>query len=130
MIPNSQTNLNDFEFIESSSKTFKINDDRIYNYVDEVEAVKQAIYLMLNIERYEHLIYSWDYGIELKDLYGQDSMYVQAELERRITEALTQDSRITDVTDFEFTKNKNKLFCTFTVKTIYGNVQSEKSIGV
>lgn len=130
MIPNITTNLNDFEFTEPSSKTFQINDDRIYNYVDNLEAVKQAIYLILNIERYEYLIYSWDYGIELNDLFGQDVYYIMAELERRITEALTQDTRITDVTDFEFTNKKNKLTCTFTVKTIYGDVQTNKIIEV
>lgn len=135
MIP-TQNNIvqNDFEFAELPSRTFKINENPnkkyIHGVIDNLEAVKQAIYLMLNIERYKHLIYSWDYGIELKDLYGQDCYYVMAELERRIKEALLQDDRIKEITDFDFEKHKNIIHCTFTVKTIYGDIKTEKTIEV
>ena len=36
--------------------------------MDETEAVRQAAIKILNTERYENEIYSWNYGIELKDL--------------------------------------------------------------
>ena len=134
MIPNTQTNLNDFEIVEQPTKTYKINknkdEQRIYGKIDGLEALKQAVYLMLSVERYENIIYSWNYGIELKELFGKDKYYVMAELERVIIEALSIDDRIKEVTDFEFDTNKNKVHCTFTVKSIYGDFTEEKAIEV
>lgn len=38
--------------------------------VDGTEADRQAILKILNTERYENEIYSWNYGIETQDLRG------------------------------------------------------------
>src|SRR5690606_34663156 len=100
----------------------------ISGYTNEQEAMIQAIYLILNIERYDHLIYSWNYGIELKDLFGQPTFYVMAELERRITEALLADSRIMAVDNFEITREGKKVHAKFTVHTIFGDVEGEKVV--
>lgn len=133
MIPNTNDDLqNDFELEELPTNTFKLNivENKIYGFSDDLEAMKQAIYLILNIERYEYLILSWNYGIELADLFGQPIPFVLPELERRITEALLQDSRITSVEDFEFDVKKSKVFCTFRVYTIFGEIESEKVVNV
>lgn len=134
MIPQTQNNINDFTFQEQPTKTYKINqlkdEQRIYGNIDGIEALKQAVYLMLSVERYENIIYSWNYGIELANLFGKDKYYVMAELERVITEALLIDDRIKEVTDFEFNTDKNKVHCTFTVKSIYGDFTEEKTIEV
>ena len=122
----------DFEIEEETSHTYKLNLDEsiIAGFVDELEAVKQAIYLILNIERYEYLIYSWNYGIELNDLYGQPIPFVLPELKRRITEALVQDSRILGVDAFSFEVNRGKVHATFTVHTIFGDVEAEKVVNL
>lgn len=122
----------DFEIEEETSHTYKLDLDNstIAGYVDDLEAMKQAIYLILNIERYEYLIYSWNYGIELNDLYGQPIPFVLPELKRRITEALTQDSRILGVDNFSFETNKGKVHATFTVHTIFGDVEAEKVVTI
>lgn len=104
--------------------------DRINGYTDGLDALAQTIYLILGTERYEHLIYSWDYGVELLDLYGQPMPYVMSELPRRITEALTQDDRIDDVVDFEFETNKSKLHTKFKVVTNVGNLSVEMEVAV
>ena len=133
MIPQTENELkNDFEFEEIPTNTFKLNDsyNQTYGFTDGIEAMKQAIYLMLNIERYEYLIFSWDYGIELADLFGQPINFVMAELERRISEALLQDSRISSVENFEFDYQKNKIICKFTVYTIFGEIETEKVVNV
>lgn len=133
MIPQTENELkNDFEFEELPTNTFKLNDsyNQIYGFTDGLEAMKQAIYLILNIERYEYLIFSWNYGIELADLFGEPIPFVMAELERRISEALLQDSRITSVEDFEFDSERNKVFCKFKVYTIYGEIEIEKVVNV
>jgi hypothetical protein len=118
--------------IEETSRTHKlnINDLTISGYTDEREAMIQAIFLILNIERYEYLIYSWNYGIELEDLFGQPTSFVIPELERRITEALIQDSRITKVDNFSFETNRNKVYTKFTAHTIFGDIETEKVVTI
>ena len=122
--------INDFEEVIEPSKTFYIDFERgrMVSFVDGQEAVKQAIFLMLNIERYDHLIFSWNTGVEFKDLIGKPTAYVASEVQRRITECLLQDDRITDVTDFEVTTSKNKIHVTFTAHTIFGEVQLEREV--
>lgn len=124
--------LQDFSEVEIPSKDYSLDraKSKINGTVEDLEALKQTIYFILNTERYEHLIYSWNYGVELADLIGQPYSYVVPELERRITEALTQDERITGVSDFSFEKNKNKVHVTFVVSTIYGSVESEVNVSV
>ncbi|MEK3730541.1 MULTISPECIES: DUF2634 domain-containing protein [unclassified Lysinibacillus] len=120
----------DFEEEIEPSNTFKINHelDRCYGTVDELEALKQAIFLMLNIERYNHLIYSWNTGFETNDLIGQPTVYVASEVKRRIQEALLQDDRITEVDTFEVTTNKNKVHIQYTAHTIFGEITAEKEV--
>ena len=122
----------DFEFEEETSHTYRINlnESTIAGYVDEREAMVQAIYLILNIERYDYLIYSWDYGIELNDLYGQPIPFVLPELKRRITEALLQDTRIAGVDNFSFETTKGKVHATFPISTIYGDIEAEKVVEI
>lgn len=124
--------VNDFEYEELSTRTFKLNisADTITGFTDELEAMKQAIYLILNIERYEYIIYSWDYGIELQDLFGQPTSFVLPEIKRRITEALLQDTRIDSVDDFTFDVVKSKVHVRFIVSTIYGEVEAERVVNI
>ena len=98
---------------------------------DDTEAVRQAILKILNTERYEYEIYSWDYGIELSDLFGQSMPYVMSEVKQRITDALTADDRIESVDGFEVKKTgKKSLHCTFTVHTVQNDeIQIEGEVG-
>lgn len=91
--------------------------------IDGLEAMKQAILLILSIERYDWAIYSPDYGIELNDLYGQSPYYVYPELKRRIVEALKHDDRVIDVYDFTYEVQGEKLIVTFNVNTDYGQLE-------
>lgn len=107
------------------SLTYRINyetNGQIRGYCDELKAMKQAIYKIINTERYQYIIYSWNYGIELRDLFGQPIPFVYAEVQRRIEDALLQDDRITAVTDFEFSNNGGDVAVHFNVSTIYGDV--------
>jgi phage baseplate assembly protein W len=114
--------------VVQKSDTTTVN--RISGYVNDLEAVQQAIYLILSTERYKHIIYSWDYGVELLDLIGKPMPYVMAELPRRITEALTQDNRIEDVVDFEFETKGKRLHVKFTVVSSIGNIPTELEVEV
>ncbi|HBG4634914.1 TPA: DUF2634 domain-containing protein, partial [Clostridioides difficile] len=108
-----------FDVRQEPSKTFKLNIEKskIDGICDDVEALKQTIFLILNTERYQHLIYSWNYGVELNDLIGEPISFVIPELERRIKEALIQDDRIENIDNFEFQNIKGKVQCRFSVHT-------------
>lgn len=134
MIPGTNTILTmDLEVVTQPNKSHRMDIDknRINGMCDGHDAVKQSIYKILNTERYQHLIYSWNYGVELSDLIGQPVSYVCSEVQRRITEALLQDDRIKSVTDFEFDINKkHEVVCTFVVHTIFGDISEEKVVNV
>ena len=113
----------------SKNYRMKFEQNSISGYVDELEAMKQVVYKILNTERYEYEIYSWNYGIELKDLIGEPVSYVVSELERRISEALLQDDRIESVDSFEYDySKKGVVLVTFQVHTLFGNFDEEKVV--
>lgn len=118
------------KIVQKPSKTFKLDmeNKRIIDMVDGLEAVKQSVYCILNTERFEWLIYSWNYGSELKDLFGKSSGLIKAKIKKRIREALIQDDRISDVDSFFFDINERKLHVTFTVHTQWGEIEAEKEV--
>ena len=117
-----------------TSNTYKmqVDADRIKGNVrTNLEAVQQAIYKVLNTERRAFAIYSWNYGVELKDLFGKPVPYCMAEIPRRIEEALLVDDRIESVEDFELSHNRaGEILCKFKAVTIYGDLVLEKKVGV
>lgn len=134
MLPENQITelLEDYETKVRTTETFKLhtNENRVYGITDGIDAIKQAAYKILNTERYKYGMYSWDYGIELEDLFGMDIDLVIAKLPNRIKEALTQDDRIIDVTDFEFKKGRNELTVNFVINTNVGKIEAEKVVSV
>lgn len=124
--------INDFEIDDlEPTKTYhlRIISMRVQGHVDGQAAMKQAIFKILQTERYRYpKIYSDNYGIELWDLIGQPIPYVLPEIERRITEALTWDERITSVDSFEFNVLKKKVHVKFVAHTIYGDVETEVAV--
>jgi phage baseplate assembly protein W len=135
MIPDIKILSEELTELEEPSNTYYIDSSnersqRISGYVNDLEAIAQAIYLILNTERYEHIIYSWDYGVELIDLIGQPIPYVMSEIPRRVEEALTQDDRIETVKDFEFERDKDQLHVTFTVVTTVGDISTNLEVSI
>ena len=121
----------DLEVETQPSENYKmhIQDDVINGTCDGLGAMEQVIYKILNTERYAYPIYSWNFGVEFSDLIGEPVSYVCAEIERRITEALTQDDRIESVTDFEFDiSKKHEVVCIFVVHTIFGDIENEQGV--
>jgi len=134
MIPSNTGFLEqDFELTEQPTHTYKMNleSNLVRGYTDDLEAMKQVIYKILSTERYQYIMYSWNYGIELLDLYGEPVSYVCPELERRISEALLWDGRIQSVTDFEFNISiKGVVHVSFTAHTVFGDVVAEKVVNI
>ena len=126
-----ETDITDFELVEESeqpTKTYKmlLENNRVRGYTDGQEAMKQAIFKILQTERYQHnQVYSDNYGVEFVDLYGQPVAYCVPEIERRITEALMWDERIERVSNFSFEINKRVISVNFTAYTIFGEIAIE-----
>lgn len=125
-------NLMEFTIEEQPSHTYKLDIDRgrIRGMTDKADAMLQAVYLILSVERYQYPIYSYNYGVELADLIGQPKDYVMSEAKRRITEALTQDDRIESVDGWAFETTKKSVIATFTVHTIFGDIETTKEVAV
>lgn len=121
---------------EQPTKTYKMElykGNYILGFVDGQKAMEQAIYKIIRTERYKYIIYSWNYGIELEDLFGMPVEYCIVELERRISEALLQDNRITVVHSFEFdTENERGtvLIKKFVAETLFGKIQIDNGLSV
>ena len=124
--------LIEFAMEQQPSHTYKLDIDRgrVKGTTEDADALLQAEYLILSVERYQYPIYSYNYGVELVDLIGQPKDFVMSEVKRRITEALTQDDRINSVDSWEFENTKKSLIVTFTVHTIYGDIETKKEVDV
>lgn len=104
MLPQIDNSINpDVQTIILPNKTYKIDEDRISGYVDNIDAIKQTVYHILNVERYSCIIYDDNYGVELEQYEGKDFDYIETTIEDTLRDALTQDNRISDVrvTDIE-----------------------------
>lgn len=114
------------------SYTYNINrnTNRISGYIDDKDAIVQAIYLILQTERYESMIYNWYYGAELDNLIGKNRNYVTSELKRMIREALIEDDRISEVTSFSFSYKNDSILVQFLVQTIIGDIQMEWEVNI
>jgi hypothetical protein len=131
MIPSTSGFLSrDFVIEEQTSQTYRMDFDKlnIRGFTNELDAMKQLIYKILNTERYQYTIYSFNFGVEFVDLFGEPISYVLPEIRRRVTEALTIDSRIESVDNFEFDVKGGTVHVTFTAHTVFGDIQSEKAV--
>lgn len=120
--------MTDIDIVSQPNKTYYIDKEKkiVQGTVEDyLKTVEQSVYLILQTERYDYIMYSHTYGIELKDLYGREENYVVPMLMLRVPEALLQDERIESVEDFSYTVNGGKFLINFTVKTKYGDLKME-----
>lgn len=141
MIPNNGVTLkNGIKVIRQPTRTYKLDfvKNRITQYTNQLAAMEQFVYKVLQTDRYRYVIYNWNYGFEVDDLLGKPTVYVKAELPRRVQEALLADDRVTGVDNFSFpdpsgsvNADKRTTVCIkFTVHTIFGNVDITKEVPV
>ena len=107
-----------------------IEKERIVGMTDELEAMRQAVYLRLLIPKGKYPIYSRNYGSELYTLVGKPIPYAMSEAKRMINDALTADDRITLTSGFNFKRGKGTLLTSYTVKTIFGDLEAETVITI
>ena len=132
MVPNNNLMM-ELENESTPSFTFALNKEEgtVRGYCDELDAMEQAIYCILNTERYRCPIYDWSYGVELGDLVGMPIDYCMTEVERRVKEALLEDDRIKEVHSFQFSNpDAGVLAVEFQVDTEFGALKAEKEVKI
>lgn len=94
-----------------------------FKIVEGNEAIKTWCYKSLQVNRYRHQIYSWDYASELEDLIGTPytKSLAQAECIRYVEECLLINPYITGISKVEsnFKDGLLSIFCD--LDTVYGN---------
>lgn len=125
VLPTSSINITGgVNFQNQPSLSWYINKEtnRIEGTVDGQAAVRQAVEIILHVERFRWQIYRPYSGMEWDGLIGQDPGYVGAELQRRVIDALTVDDRVTGISDYDYTVDGSSLSAVFTVNTVYGSI--------
>lgn len=119
-------------FIQQPSLTWYINKDsnRIQGEVDNLEAVRQSVEIILNVERFRWQIYSPNSGMQWDGLLGQNPGYVASEVQRRIKDALSVDERVLGISNFEYTMDGDSMTCSLTVNTVYGQTQTTVEVNL
>lgn len=116
---------------ELPSKTYKLDLDkgRIMGYVDEQEAVRQAIRKVLITPRFKCLIYDNQYGSEIEDAVTVNDAtrdYITSAVPWMAEDCLKPDSRILGVSNFGFDFREDGAYISFDADTIYGKVSIEE----
>lgn len=116
--------------ISQPSLSWYINTEtgHIQGTVDGLQAVRQAVEIILNVQRFRWQIYRPYSGMDWEGLIGQDAGYVGAELQRRLIDALTVDDRVTGISNYDYTAEGDALTATFTVNTVYGSFEESTEV--
>ena len=115
-------------FVDKPTNTFLIDwaSRQVSGMDSGLAAMRQAVEIMLQNERFEWQIYSSDFGCELEALIGEEYDYIISEIPRRINDAFSTDSRILSVENFSFSRQEgNSIKCSFDVVTVFGTCGEE-----
>lgn len=108
-----------------SRKDFRINIQTKYldGYVDEIGALLQSLYLMLQIPRYRHEIFNRDIGNEIFTLIGEPLTIIERDLPYMLTQCVMQDERVEGIKDIQILSyDRESVDVTFTITTIFGTI--------
>ena len=96
------------QYVGKPTKTFLIDwsSKQISGMDEGLPAMRQAVEIILQNERFEWQVYSSNFGSELGSLVGEERDFIESELPRRIEDAFSSDSRILSVENFEFSEPK------------------------
>ena len=122
-----QTSLN---YVTRPTNTFLIDwsSKQISGMDEGLPAMRQAVEIILQVERYKWQIYSSNFGSELEELVGDDPAYIESEIPRRVADAFSVDSRILGAKNFVFTQTGDVMTVTFDVDTVYGEIAEELTV--
>lgn len=94
--------------------------------IEGVEALKVWIYKVIKTTRFEHEIYSWDYGCEINTLIGKgfSKALIVSEVKRYVREALMINEYIESINSIDVKLEDDRLSIDITILTIYGEVST------
>ena len=98
--------------------------NRLRGRGDNWIAVRQAVEVIVNVERFKWQIYTPNFGTDYDGLLGTEPGYAASELRRRLEDAFLPDNRILGIRDYAYTFKDVSLTVTFTVDTVFGDVTS------
>lgn len=102
---------------------------RIGGAIDGKEAVVQAIWKILSTVRFAHLIYDDQYGCDFFNKINDSGLtadYLESDMPVMLEDALSDDERITGVSDFSFEiLSRDSVHVSFIANTIYGDLETE-----
>lgn len=116
------------QYTEQPTETFIIDwsSRQITGMDGGLTAMRQAVDIILQNERFQWQIYSSNFGSELEELIGEEYDYIVGDLPRRIEEAFSVDNRILSVENFSFSSSgSDNLVCSFDVITVFGVIGEE-----
>ena len=130
-VPTSTTSIaGGFSAVSIPSRTWGIDkrSNRIIGEIDGLQAVAQAVEIILNIDRYKYQIFQPYSGNECKKLIGCNATDAEILLQRYVQEALSTDDRILGIENFSSTVDGDKLAASFDVRTVFGTVRKEMEV--
>ena len=133
MIPKFDVVVSNMENSVQSSKTYKLDsfNGRITRKIDELESIKQAVFKILQTERFENVIYDANYGVELAGFIGKPKDFVKNDIERTIKDALLADERILNIESFNIIDDiKDNFKIEFKINSIFGNIDFESVVRI
>ncbi len=114
-------------------KNCPIIEDGNFKVITGSEAIKTWCYKSLQINRYKHIIYTWNYASDLENLIGKpySKALAQAECIRYVEECLLINPYITGISNVKSEFKDGLLTITCNLNTIYGSTNlSEVRISV
>lgn len=102
-----------------------IIENNAFKIVEENEALKVWVYRALKIDRFSHLMYSWDFGNEVMTLVNQGytPQLTKVEVKRFIEEALYVHPYIEDINITNIDFYNSALSVSMIITSIYGEVE-------
>lgn len=115
------------QYVEKPTNTFLIDwtSKQIAGMDAGLPAMRQAVEIILQNERFRWQIYDGNFGSELEGLVGEEYDYIVGELPRRIQEAFSVDKRILSADHFQFRNLGSALSVSFDVETVFGTFSEE-----
>ena len=103
-------------------KDVPIMENGNFKIVEKNEAISVWVYKALLTSRYEHSIYTWNYGSELMSLIGKayTPQLTESEAKRYIIEALEVNPYILEINVINASFNNGALNADIKLLTIYG----------
>ena len=124
------TAQNPVTVVSQPSLTFLVdpNTKRVSGTADGYAVMQQAVEIILNVQRFQWQIYSANFGMDYRNLLGADPGFVASNLKKRLQEAFSVDDRILGLSNYSYAVDGDSLFATFTVRTVYGNLQETAEV--